>query len=208
VYNTSQRLIRVVRQQEMRRQLKALAKKTGIGCLLLLAAIAGWLTLRTHDPHFICHRELFGAFAVWQTEATNTQWYPNIDGDQSRSLAVLESSESGICQKLSDYRYVPGLRNGDPDDLIMLYVNRPSRRTWHGDGHFLRLRKRWVVLGPSMMSRGASFTAEWSECGEALSTTDFKRRLSHTLDYLRENNRTNRACVIQDHGAFLRTVQD
>ena len=179
------------------------------GCLLLLfAVVIGWVLLRTPDPHFVCHKGFFHAFCDWQSETTNGDWYPNIEGSQQKSLAVLAPYEPNVMGNASDYRYVPGLERNDPEDLILFYLCRPSRRTWHGDGNFLRLRKRWVVLGPKLMSNGKSFTAEWSECGEALSTKAFKKRLAHTLEYLRENNRTNWTGVVQDHTAFLRTVLD
>lgn len=174
---------------------------------MLLAAVIGWVLLRTPDPHFVCHKLFFHSLIAWQTETTNGDWYPNIEGSQQKSLAVLEPYYVVVSQ-IADHRYVPGLERNDSEDLILFYLCRPSRRTWHSDGHFLRLRKRWVVLGPRLMPKGESFAAEWSECGESLSTKDFKQRLARTLGYLRENNRTNWASVVQDHAAFLRTVSD
>jgi len=119
-------------------------------------------------------------------ETTSGNWLPNVRGSSRESLALLVPylSDPENTDPLRDYRYVPGLKSDDPATLIMAYVRVPSRRTWHGDTHWFRRDKRWVVLNPRM-SQPDTDPRGWSECGEAIPNAQFKARLQATLDYLK-----------------------
>ena len=138
---------------------------------------------------------------------TNENWYPNIEGDSGRSLEAVAVYTYDGMTSLQDYRYIAGLKSDDSEGLILMYVNRPSSRTWHGDSHWFRMQKRWVILNPQMSSPDDTFGPGWSELGEAITTPEFKRRIQATLDYLKNNNRPFWTNVVQEHTAFLRSIE-
>jgi len=123
-------------------------------------------------------------------------------------LALLTSYLHEGPTALRDYRYVPGLRSDDAEGLILIYVKRPSRRTWHGDTHWFRADKRWVVLNPRMSSPSEGDARGWSECGEAICGTQFKTRLRATLDYLKSKERPSWQAAREEHLGFLSAIKE
>src|SRR5205809_3233911 len=107
-----------------------------VSCLALIIVVV--LNIGGREPHFVCHRGLDGAIQHWMLQTTNDVWFPNVSGSSSQSLALLTSYLHEGPTALRDYRYVPGLRSDDAEGLILIYVKRPSRRTWHGDTHWFR----------------------------------------------------------------------
>ena len=186
-----------------------------IACLVpvvLIASLVCVFIIGPPGPHFACHRELDAAFEQWwlttpNGRTTNALVYPNVDGSSVKSLEVVAPYIFHGMDDLRDYRYVPGLTSRDPGDVILMYVNRPSSRSWHGDMHWFRRDKRWVVLS-SGISLPVTYGREWSELAVAITTPEFKRRLRRTIDYLKENNRPNWQTVEKEHGAFLNTIKE
>jgi hypothetical protein len=179
-----------------------------IACLsTVLVAVGLALAIRIGPPgpHFICHRGLVASFEQWKLETTNGDWYPNIDGNSIRSLEVIAPY---MREDLRDYRYVPGLKSDDPEDLILVYLSRPSWRTWHGDTHWVRLDKRWVILNPRTSSPDDTYGRGWSEVGEAIPSAEFTNRLKATLEYLRQNHRQNWYAVQMEHLTFLASLKE
>ncbi len=175
-----------------------------VSCLALLGVAA--LKVVGPEPHFVCHRALDGALQQWMLETTNTVWLPNVKGSSSQSLALLLPYLGTGATQLRDYRYVPGLRSDDPEELITIYVRKPSRRTWHGDAHWFRAERRWVVLNPRISQPDTGDPRRWSECGEAVSTTEFKARLRATLAYLKSNARPEWQAVVEEHTGLLNSI--
>ena len=159
-------------------------------------------------PHFVCHRGLDGAFQQWMLETTNDVWYPNVNGNSGESLALLIPYMHEGPTALRDYRYVPGLRSDDPENLIFVYVREASRRTWHGDTHWFRKDKRWVILNPRMLPPDGVDARGWSECGEAIPTEQFKARLQATLDHLKSKGRPGWQAASEEHMRFLSTIKE
>jgi len=173
--------------------------------LLLLAAAVVTIWLGPPGPRIVCHRGLDGAFQQWTIETTNGNRYPNIEGSSAKTLALVASHYYGPDPSaLDDYRYVPGLNHDDPKDLILAYVKEPCRRTWHGDCHWFRPEKRWLILNPQMDYGG---NGPWGELSEWIATYEFEQRLAKTLQFLRENQRTNWASVVQEHQKLLSQLQ-
>ncbi len=177
-----------------------------VSCLALTALVA--VGVVGPEPHFVCHKAIVGAFQQWMLETTNESRYPNVGGSSSQSLALLVPYLHEGTNALRDYRYVPGLKEDDPEDLIMLYMREPSRRTWHGDTHWFRIGRRWVILTPHMSTPFDVDARGWSECGEAISTTQFKTRLKGTLDFLKSNSRPEWQAIADEHTKFLRALRE
>lgn len=170
---------------------------------LLLVAIVLALLIGPPGPHFTCHHLLVHAFEQWKIETRNGDWYPNVAGDGRTSLNLIAPYMKYGSDELRDYRYVPGLKDDDPADLILAYVRKPSWRTWHGDTHWIRSDRRWVVLNPRFSPAMDTDARGYSEDGEAITTTEFHRRLQATLDYLKAQNRPFCTNVVQEHSVFL-----
>lgn len=178
--------------------------------LTLAAAIAVVVLLvlinvfRPPGPHFTCHRALDGTFDQWKIATGSSNWYPNVGGKAPQSLAVL-NPYLFKADELRDYRYVPGLRSDDPEELVLLYVKEPTRRKWHGDTRWFRKQKGWVVLNPQSKSGEGD---RWSEVAEWIPTDEFTNRLVRTLQFLAENERPHWTNVVQEHSVFLQSLQE
>jgi hypothetical protein len=134
--------------------------------------------------------------------------FPNIAGSSSQSLALVIPYLGGDTNGLRDYMYVPGLRSDDPEDLILLYLRAPSRRTWHGDRHWFGGPKRWVVLNPRMTSPDGDSGKPGGELCQAIPLAEFKDRLRATLDYLKRNGRSGWQAAEQEHMQFINSIQE
>lgn len=181
----------------------------GIGCLVLIilgAIMFGLIIFNPPGPHFTCHRGIAAGLNQWILETTNGDWYPNIDGSSVKSLGVLLTDYIKGTNELRDYCYVPGLKSDDPQELILIYMKEPSKRTWHGDNRWLLREKRWVILNPRFSSPNDTYGVEWSECGEAIPPAEFPRRLKLTLKYLETNSRPNWQNVVKEHQEFLNSI--
>jgi hypothetical protein len=165
------------------------------------------VTIVAPEPHFVCHKAIAGALATWMLETSNTVSYPNIRGSTSESTAVLIPYIKDGTDALRDYRYVPGLQSDDPENLILFYMSKPSPRTWHGDTHWFRLSRRWVVLNPSISTPFDVDARGWSECGEAISTSQLKHRLKATLEFLKSERRPGWQAIIDEQTKFLKAIQ-
>ena len=192
----------------MKRSRKIILGISGV-FVLGLAGLITIVVLGPPGPDFVCHRLLDGALQQWMLETSNGVTYPNVDGSSSRSLAVLvpyvDPRDTNV---LCDYRYVPGLRSDDPDNLLLFYMRESSSRTWHGDTHWFRSDKRWVVLNPHMSTPDNVDARGWSECGEGITTGQFKARLKATLDYLKSQGRPGWQAATAEHTQFLNTIAE
>ena len=179
----------------------------GSGCLLL-SGCALLLWLRPPGPNIICHRGLDGAFMIWSAETTNGDWYPNVDGSSAKSLSVIARYYGPDPKALRDYRYVPGLKRDDPKDLILAYVTEPSRRRWHGDGHWFRKEKRWVVLNPRIENAEDDQLDRWGELAECIPADELENRLAKTLRFLSVNQRNSCTNVVMEHQKLLQELHN
>lgn len=108
-----------------------------------------------------------------------------------------------------DYRYVPGLHDSDPPDLVLMYLDQQARWVWHGDPPTKFKDYGWIVVPVDFCDGIYARTRKggWGELSERISEGEFKRRLRATLDFVRTNNRPNWKKVVAEHTAFLKTLE-
>lgn len=115
----------------VRRDVKYTVIAAGATFLLVVA----FLVRFPRDPLWLCQKILYSGLEQWKEEAGTNVW-PNVDGDSAKSFAEIEErflSPPDNHAYSTAYRYVPGLRDDDPPDLIFMYLKRMTRRTWNGD---------------------------------------------------------------------------
>jgi hypothetical protein len=137
------------------------------------------------------------------------QPFPNVKGLSQDSLATLNDAMAGHMAWTNDYRYIPGLREGDPPDLVLLYFNRPTRWNWHGSPPTVFKEKAWIII-PVDFGSGSDFrpnTGQIGECSERVSHDEFCRRLRGTLDFIRTNERPNWQTIVAEHEKFLNSIE-
>ena len=143
-------------------------------------------------------------------------------------LAKYRWRKCGITQKLIElsegddpgqwnakYQYIPGLRLGDPGDLVLMYMKRPTRYIWHDHPQTVFRDAMWMTLPLDFAdSRGSPSVKtvtrpipDMGENSERLSSEEFRIRLKKTLDFLRENNRPNWQVVVAENEAFLNSIE-
>ena len=148
----------------------------------------------------VCHRAISGALEQWMLETGHTNDYPNASGLGSNSLAMIEPLFGHAIQR---YAYVPGLRPDDPEGLILMYLRTQTHYTWHGDsGHSIFTPLRWMVVSPQIQ-RGTC-----PEGGDLLDTSEFKKRLQMTVEFLTEHQRPYCQAVAEEQSAFLKSLKD
>ena len=160
----------------------------------------------------ICHKQILSAFQIeiYGDLANGTKPYPNVKGKSRDSLASVSASFGGYMGWTNNYNYIPGLREDDPPDLVLMYFNHPTRWNWHGAPPAIFKKKAWIVI-PVDFDLGAGFrphTNELGECSERMSTDEFCKRLRGTLDFVRTNQRPNWQTVVAEHGKFLDSLEN
>ena len=98
-----------------------------------------------------CHKQIMFAFSSWMGTdgvdiSSKTNAFPNVNGASQESLASIRDEMNGYMDWAKDYRYIPGLRGDDPGDLVLMYVDRPTRWTWHGMPPTVFKEKAWIVV--------------------------------------------------------------
>lgn len=200
----SDTVVNPVNENNNRRHGRLKALKRGVITFGVLtgAFLAYRFVLLDRDPHTqpVCHKAVDLAFHTW-CDIEQTKTHPNVRGNSAESLARLDKHMEGI--SLSDkYMYVPGLRNDDPGDLVLMYLRRPTRWQWHaGPGTIFR-EKEWIVVARDFSFYGREETRD-GEFNERMSLAELKARLRRTLDYLRKQNRPHWRAVAEEHRRFL-----
>lgn len=183
------------------------------GTLALLAGLAlGYYHfILDWEGRPVCHKGIFFAFYTWMDEngkdpSTLTNAFPNINGVGADSFATLSNGMGSQMAGAGHYRYVPGLRQDDPGDLVLVYLDRPTRWIWHGAHPTIFRKKAWMVV-PVDFAMGGRPQRGGGELSERLSPAEFRRRLSRTLDFIRTNGRPNWQTVVTEHTRFLNSIQ-
>jgi hypothetical protein len=101
-----------------------------------------------------------------------------------------------LSQELCPYRYVQGLREDDPKDLVVFYRKTKTRwRTKRPSSY--EKTPRWLVMVPGCDGYWGNQAGGW------IDTPEFRARLTKTLAYLEEQGRPNWAQTRREHAAFL-----
>ena len=134
-------------------------------------------------------------------------YFPNVMGSGRLSLHQVATNFGYNSERLQrDYTYVPGLRGNDPTDLVMLYMTRKTRYLWHGYSRPF-VEPKWLVFSPDFGYWPTNAVC-CAERGQRMGTPEFKRRLRHTLDFLRDEDRPYWTNVVLEQEAFLKTIKD
>ena len=141
---------------------------------------------------------------------------PNIEGRSIESLARLNEGDSENTNEWNEkYQYVPGLRRGDPGDLVLMYMKKPTRWRHHAAGAPLIFEEhKWVLVPLDFTHVGDSNTKkvdrdmpDIGESFERVSLDELKARLRKTLKFLEDNNRRHWQTVVAENKAFLETTE-
>ena len=175
----------------------------GISCVL----VVGFMLRFPPGPCPWCHKMFDAALEQWKMAHGNTHTHPNINGEELPSIAEFAAYVKDPHLVSRDYGYIPGLRDGDPDDLILMYMRKKTRHTWHGDHSASILTKpKWMVLGPQVINLDE--IDQCPEGGRLLSTDEFTDLIRKTLDFLKENDRPNWETVTKEHTVFLKSIKE
>lgn len=142
------------------------------------------------EPVVICHTLLM------LTLQSGTNGYPNIQNSSIKSREAIQE-EAGI--SLGTYSYIPGLEPTDPHDLVLFYVNRPTRHICHDDWPTLFRPRRWIIVPPDFV-RGRGEHSDW------VKKEVFCRRLQKTLRFLEEHRRPGWKEIVEEHSRFLKEI--
>lgn len=177
--------------------------------------------LMDHQNAPLCHSQLGMALLSW-LDVEKTDVLPNVDGRSTESLALLfkrigwESSDTNPWNER--YMYLPGLRRGDPGDLVLMYLAKPTRYIWHDYPHTVIAKQFWMFVPLDFDGQSSGFGSgigkvvereipNRGECSERVSVEEFRSRLKKTLDFLRANDRPNWQTVVAEHEKFLDAIQ-
>ncbi len=144
-----------------------------------------------------CHKQIMLGLLTW-THDGPTKVLPNVNGTSRDSILAFKEEMAGT-NWAQHYRYVPGLREDDPGDLVLLYLDQPTRWIWHGSPPTVFRKKAWILVRVDFSGPG--------ECSERVSTQEFTRRLQGTLDFIRTNERPNWQTIVAEHERFLKSVK-
>jgi hypothetical protein len=192
-----------------------------ISLALLPAALAAWLFL-LHDNSNIplCNKQTFFEVMNWFDNRHKVD-LPNVRGQSAESLVELKRAddrEGDIKEEAEEwnekYQYVPGLCRGDPGDLVLMYMKKPTRWLHHATSPPSIFREaKWCVVSldfgdswPGWSVRVKRTMPEQSECAENLSSAEFISRLRKTLDFLREHDRPNWQTVVAENEKLLKSI--
>ena len=167
-----------------------------VGVLVLIPVVYFGLILDWQGRPF-CHKQILLGLLTWSDEA-HTKAFPNVRGLSWDSILAFQEEMAGT-NWARHYKYVPGLHQDDPGDLVMLYFDQPTRWIWHGAPSTVFRKKAWILVRVDFTGPG--------ECSEEVSTPEFERRLQRTLDFIRTNERPNWQTVIAEHEKFLKELE-
>lgn len=193
--------------------------------LLAIAAVCSFIAWKKifnpPGPRPWCQRAFAAAFEQWFMENSNTNGegvYPNSEGRGRESIAQFGKFTKCGDMIYKDYGYVPGLRESDPKDLVLMYMKQKTRHTWHGDhSPTIFTKEKWMVLGPHIHEDNSYIKKDGKEIsnpeycpegGRLEETAVFKERLVRTLEFLKENNRPCWETVTMEHTAFLNSIAE
>jgi hypothetical protein len=154
-----------------------------------------------------CHKQITLSFKLWMDDNggnlnSGTNIFPNVGGTGKASLEAIREEMGGSMEWAKNYRYIAGLREDDPGHLVLMYLDQPTRWTWHGPPPTIFKDKKWIVVRVDFESVFGP-----GECSERISTEDFKKRLGETMDFVRTNARPNWQTVVLEHSKFLETLE-
>lgn len=182
-----------------------------IHAVLIAGALIFYFLIIDHSAKPYCHKQIETALANWESDHgggdpnLRTNVFPNVNGSSEQSLRALDESMGGTSSWSQGYRYVPGLRENDPGDFVLFYLEKPTRWLWHGKPSTIFREKKWMIVPVDFRINGNREPLGDGELSERLSTEEFKARLQKTLDFVRTNQRPNWQTIVAEHSNVLET---
>jgi hypothetical protein len=137
--------------------------------------------------------------------ANDPKPFPNVNGNSRDSLYAISNGMGGYMDWVKDYGYVPGLREDDPGELVLMYFNHPTRWAWHGVPPTIFKEKAWILI-PVDFAQGMRPRSGPGEESERVSFDDFRNRLRRTIDFVRTNERPNWQTIVAEQTKFLNSI--
>jgi hypothetical protein len=198
----------------------ALAAIPTILLALFVCFVFGFRMLHDFDNVPLCDKQMWALVAAW-SNVKQVDDLPNVKGRSAESLAALykavDGEEEGESETRNEkYQYIPGLRRGDPGDLVLMYMKRPTRWTHHAAGPpqiFTEAKWQLVpfdflgVLGKADVEPVPREIPSRGECCERVRLAEFQTRLRKTLKFLRDNDRPHWQTVVAENEAFLKSLE-
>jgi len=182
----------------------------GVVAILVLLAFGYHHFILDWEGRPVCDKGIMFAFYEWMDDNgrdanTHTNAFPNINGIGADSFATISNAMGSQMAGASEYRYIPGLRQDDPGDLVLVYLDRPTRWTWHEAYPTIFKKKAWMIIPVDFTMAGRQRGG--GELSERVSLTEFRNRLRRTLDFIRTNERPNWQAVVAEHTKFLDSIE-
>lgn len=189
-----------------------------IACIVLLTlvgVIVGFRLLHDFENMPLCGKQTYLEVENWLDQGKRRA-LPNVEGRSIESLAKLKGDESQDTDEWNEkYQYLPGLRRGDPGDLVLMYMKVPTRWVHHAAGPpSVFAEHRWVLVpldftevGTSSAKRVDREIPYGGESFERVSLDELKDRLRKTLTFLEDNNRPHWQTVVAENEAFLESTK-
>lgn len=138
--------------------------------------------------------------------ANDPKPFPNVNGSSRDSLATLKQEMGGNMDWATNYNYIPGLRENDPGNLVLMYFNRPTRWRWFAAPPTIFKNKEWIIIPVDFGTGMRPRSEEDRDYSERVSFDEFRRRIQQTLDFIRTNNRPNWQTVVVEETRFLNSI--
>jgi hypothetical protein len=169
-----------------------------------------YFILDWHDKPF-CHKQVMLVIQSWMDangmrSTTLNNPFPNVGGVGQDSLAEIHTEMGEDMAWAQDYRYVPGLRQDDPGDLVLMYFNRPTRWTMHIAPPTIFSAREWILIPVDFTFFGSRTASGPGEMSERVSADEFKTRLKKTIDYIRKKQRPNWPTIVAEQTKFLESI--
>lgn len=176
-----------------------------VGCVLLLGI--GYQSLWDPSGRPFCHKQVMSSFWIWMDERGDRSTFPNIEGNGFASMSAITEEMGGRTNWMRGYRYVPGLNRGDPGHLVLMYLDAPTRWTWHGNTPSRFGKKAWIIVPVDFTIEGRERAIDGpGECSERVSKDVFVARLLETIEYLRANRRPYAEKVAAETEEFIKNL--
>ena len=114
--------------------------------LLLIVGLPAFVyfVIYDHRNEPFCHKVLFLGFVNYFDEQ-KIDVLPNVGGRSADSITAMLKYWGD--EPWSDtYRYVPGLKKGDPGDLVLMYMPVPTRYIWHNNPQTIFAENKWILI--------------------------------------------------------------
>ncbi len=184
----------------------------GIFAILISLAFGYYHFILDWDGRPSSHAQIMLAFMKSMHDpgvnfANDPKPFPNVKGLSQDSVVTIRDGMGGNMDWAKDYNYVPGLREDDPGDLVLMYFNRPTRWTWFAAPPTIFKQKEWIIVPVDFAEGMRPRSGQDRDYSERVSLEEFRSRLRRTLDFVRTNERPNWQTIVAEHTKFLNSME-